>query len=66
MPNVEMQLPAGLGDVVLVHGGELTGQSALVVAWRVIRPRFLLGGALDPTPQLSLQVITAQGDNIWL
>jgi hypothetical protein len=66
MPNIELQLPAGVGDVVLVHGGEHAGQVAMVVAWRVVRPRFLLGGALDPAPQLSLQVITAQGDNRWL
>jgi hypothetical protein len=61
MPNVELQLPAGIGEPVIVAGAE-----ALVVAWRVVRPRFLLGGAGDGGLQIALQVLTAHGDAFWV
>lgn len=66
MTAVEVSLPAGIGDMVLVHRGELAGQVAMVVAWRVTRPRFLLGGGLDGTPHLSVMVITDEGEDCWL
>jgi hypothetical protein len=61
MANIEIALPAGIGEEVSV-----AGQDVLMMGWRVVRPRFLLGGDLDRAPQLSLQVLTEQGDELWL
>ena len=61
MANIEIQLPAGIGEEVSV-----AGQDVLVTGWRLIRPQFLLGGDLDRAPQLSIQVITEEGVEFWL
>lgn len=66
MPNVEVRIPAGIGEGVQIRTGEWVGQLAMVVAWCVTRSRFLLGGALDRAPQVSLLVITEQRDERWL
>lgn len=66
MPNVEVQLPAAIGAHVLIHSETLTGQAALVVAWRAVRHRLLRGGTQDPTSEVSLLVITAKGDEHWV
>lgn len=66
MPYVEIPLPARIGEHVLIHSETLTGQAALVVAWRAARHRFALGGRLDPAPEITLLVLTAQGDEHWL
>jgi hypothetical protein len=56
MPNIAVQLPAGIGEGVMY-----AGQASVVIAWRVVRPRFLLGGSLDRAPRLSIQVTTGDG-----
>jgi len=61
VPNIEVQLPARIGEPAII-----AGQAALVIAWRLVRSRFLLGGSLDRAPQLSLQVLTEQGEELWL
>ena len=61
MPNIEITLPAGIGEEVSV-----AGQDVLLTAWRLTRPQFLAGGSLDRDPQLTLQVITEQGVEFWL
>lgn len=66
MPNIEISLPAAIGEHVLIHTETFTGQAALVVAWRATRHRFALGGRLDPAPEITLLVLTAQGDEHWL
>lgn len=66
MPYVEIPLPARIGEHVLIHIETLTGQAALVVAWRATRHRFALGGRLDPAPEIALLVLTTQGDEHWL
>ena len=66
MPNVEVQLPATIGEHVLIRSETLTGQATTSAAWRATRHRLLLGGTLDPAPELSLLVITAKGDEHWL
>jgi hypothetical protein len=47
MPNIEVALPAAIGDAVLIRTDEFAEEVALVVGWRITRPRFLLGGTLD-------------------
>jgi hypothetical protein len=66
MPNVEVQLPASIGENVLLRMDAFAGQAALVMAFRVVRPRFLVGGSLDGALEVSLQVITEQGEELWL
>jgi hypothetical protein len=61
-----VQLPAGIGDGVQVLTGVPARQLALVIAWRITRPRFTLGGSLDGEPQVLVLVITSQGDEHWL
>ena len=66
MLTIEVLLPAAIGEYVLIDDEAFTGQAALVVAWRVARHRFLLGGVLDPAPELSLLVMTTHGEEHWL
>lgn len=67
MPTVDVQLPAGIGERVQIRIGELAGNKmALVIGWRLTRPRFALGGSLDGIPQLTVQVLTDQGEERWV
>lgn len=66
MPNVDVELPATIGEYVSLQRDAFTGQAALVMAFRVARPRFLLGGALDGPPEVWLQVLTVRGEERWL
>jgi len=66
MLYVDEQLPADIGERVSLRTAACAGQDVLVVAWRVVPPRFLLGGSLDGVLQVSLQVVTAQGDDMWV
>ncbi len=66
MPNVGVQLPASIGEYVSLQRDAFTGRAALVLAFRVVRPRFLLGGALDGDLEVWLQVLTVNGDGRWL
>lgn len=49
MPYVEIELLAGIREPV-----EFGGQFALVVSWRVVRPRLFPGGSLDRAAQMLL------------
>lgn len=66
MPKINVQLPAGVGERVLVRADDLAGHVALLISWRLTRPRFTVGGALDGQPQLALQVLTEQGEERWI
>jgi hypothetical protein len=59
---MELELPAGIGERVLIRAGEFAGQTALVIAWHADRPRFLLGGAPDGDLRITLVVITERGE----
>jgi hypothetical protein len=66
MPNVEVALPAAIGDAVLIRTDEFAEEVALVVGWRITRPRFLVGGWLDQELETTVQVLTVAGDETWL
>lgn len=66
MPNVEISLPARIGEYVFPRMDAFGSQAALVMAFRVVRPRFVLGGLRDNALEVSLQVMTVQGEELWV
>lgn len=66
LPVINVKFSAGVGEGVQVMSGPLAGRPAIVIAWRLSRPRFTLGGAMDGELRLTLQILTEQADEQWI